>query len=474
MPSTPAELPSDVAALQAMVAAQAAELAARNAAPAAQQAELAAARAGIVEQRFEIEALKARLARALRATFGRRSEKLRDRLDQLELTLADIDELLAETAPSDADAAEPEAPIKAPKPARRPLPEALPRDVVEHAAPCHHTVRDLPRLRRDAASPRRGRDRDPGLRAGIVPRDPARAAEAVLPLLRDHHTGAGRLPADPPRPCRTRTARARAGRQILRPSAAAPPGRDLPVRTSICRARRWPTWWADRTLGAAPRRRAGAPRDGRCAGACRRHRGAGAGTGAWANPHGTAVDLCARRSAIRRGRPARRALPLLAGPQGRAPARASADIPRHPPSRWVCRVRRALRQWPRVEAACLAHARRKFWDVHEATKSPIARETLDRIAALYRIEDTIRGRPPDQRLRARIEHTECRASAASRKSFSCWLLFCACMRPSCSASLACTTCATASACRVSSLPAAFAWSCRCCGGKQAAASTAAP
>jgi transposase len=58
-----------------------------------------------------------------------------------------------------------------------------------------------------------------------------------------------------------------------------------------------------------------------------------------------------------------------------------------------------------VEAACLAHARRKFSDVHEATKSPLAREALDRIAALYRIEETIRGRPPDQRLCARIKQT---------------------------------------------------------------------
>ena len=57
-----------------------------------------------------------------------------------------------------------------------------------------------------------------------------------------------------------------------------------------------------------------------------------------------------------------------------------------------------------VEAACLAHARRKFWDVHAATKSPLAREALDRIAALYRIEDTIRGRPPGQRLAIRITH----------------------------------------------------------------------
>ena len=36
----------------------------------------------------------------------------------------------------------------------------------------------------------------------------------------------------------------------------------------------------------------------------------------------------------------------------------------------------------------MAHARRKFFDVHEATKSPLAREALERIAALYRIEDS--------------------------------------------------------------------------------------
>jgi transposase len=58
-----------------------------------------------------------------------------------------------------------------------------------------------------------------------------------------------------------------------------------------------------------------------------------------------------------------------------------------------------------VEAACMAHARRKFWDVHEATQSPLARAALDRIAALYRIEDGIRRRPPGHRLRVRAEHT---------------------------------------------------------------------
>jgi len=49
------------------------------------------------------------------------------------------------------------------------------------------------------------------------------------------------------------------------------------------------------------------------------------------------------------------------------------------------------------EAACWAHARRKFYDLHEATKSPIATEALTRIQALYAIEERVRGSPPDER-----------------------------------------------------------------------------
>ncbi len=43
-----------------------------------------------------------------------------------------------------------------------------------------------------------------------------------------------------------------------------------------------------------------------------------------------------------------------------------------------------------LERACLAHARRKLWDVHEAMKPPLGREALDRIGALYRIDDATR------------------------------------------------------------------------------------
>lgn len=45
-----------------------------------------------------------------------------------------------------------------------------------------------------------------------------------------------------------------------------------------------------------------------------------------------------------------------------------------------------------VLAACWAHARRKLWEVHQATGSPIAQEVLRRIAALYAIEAEIRGK----------------------------------------------------------------------------------
>ncbi len=54
-----------------------------------------------------------------------------------------------------------------------------------------------------------------------------------------------------------------------------------------------------------------------------------------------------------------------------------------------------------VEAACWAHVRRKFHDLYEAHASPIAKEALERIAALYGIEKEIRGRPPDERQHSR-------------------------------------------------------------------------
>ena len=49
------------------------------------------------------------------------------------------------------------------------------------------------------------------------------------------------------------------------------------------------------------------------------------------------------------------------------------------------------------EAACWAHLRRDFHDVWKATDSPVAREALERIGALYDIEAAINGKPRDVR-----------------------------------------------------------------------------
>jgi transposase len=53
------------------------------------------------------------------------------------------------------------------------------------------------------------------------------------------------------------------------------------------------------------------------------------------------------------------------------------------------------------EVACWAHVRRKFYDLEQVQASPFAREAVERIAALYAIEDEVRGRPPDERRQAR-------------------------------------------------------------------------
>lgn len=54
-----------------------------------------------------------------------------------------------------------------------------------------------------------------------------------------------------------------------------------------------------------------------------------------------------------------------------------------------------------VEVACWAHVRRKFFDVHAANGSEIAKEALDRIGALYGVEATINGSSVDERRRQR-------------------------------------------------------------------------
>jgi transposase len=67
-------------------------------------------------------------------------------------------------------------------------------------------------------------------------------------------------------------------------------------------------------------------------------------------------------------------------------------------------VTAAANQPPQL-AFCWSHVRRKFYDLHIATKSPIAHEALQRIAVLYAIESNIRGQTAEHRQRERQQRS---------------------------------------------------------------------
>jgi len=70
-----------------------------------------------------------------------------------------------------------------------------------------------------------------------------------------------------------------------------------------------------------------------------------------------------------------------------------------------------------TEVGCWAHARRKFFDLHQATVSPVAAQALEHIAALYEVERQVRHSPPIERLAARQEQ-----AAPLADQYHAWLL----------------------------------------------------
>ena len=67
------------------------------------------------------------------------------------------------------------------------------------------------------------------------------------------------------------------------------------------------------------------------------------------------------------------------------------------------------------EAACWAHVRRKFYDLHVAHQSPVAAEAIERIAALYAIENQIRGHAAGER--RQVRNTQARPLLDSLKQW---------------------------------------------------------
>ncbi len=386
MPIDLSTLPDDLDALQALVATQAATIA-------RQETELDG-------QRSRIEQLRVQLARLRRMQFGRSSEKLDAAIAQLELALEDLEEQSgAETVlrpPAD-------APVEtdvASRPARRPLPEHLPRDVVEHAAACACPACGgaLRRLGEDVTEVL---DYVPGafhVIRHMRPKFSCRSCETITQApapsqpVRRGRAGPGLLAhvlvakfCDHLPLCRQSEIYAREGVDLERSTLADWVGQAAALLRPLVDALERHVMAGDRLHAddtpvpvLAPG--TGKTSTGRLWAYLRDER-------PYADPAPPAVLY--HYSPDRRGEHPRA---HLAGFGGVLQADGYAGFGSLYEGGGV------------VEAACWAHARRRFHDIHAAGPSPLAREALERIAALYAIKARISGKPPDLRRQVRQEH----------------------------------------------------------------------
>ena len=204
-------LPDDVTTLKAMLRA---ERAARLAAEAEAQA-----------RTLLIEKLKFTITKLRHEQFGQSSER-GALLDQLELQLADLEENAAQAEAAAQLAAAETITVPAferRKPARRPLPEHLPRERIVYPAPAACPCCGDSRLRKI------GEDVTETLE--LIPRQwkviQHVREKFVLPGLRRDHPAAGALASDRARTCRAQAARPCPVRQVRPASAAQSPERGL-------------------------------------------------------------------------------------------------------------------------------------------------------------------------------------------------------------------------------------------------------
>jgi transposase len=378
VPITPDNLPDDLAALKRIIAAM------------AQDALTAQA---------EIARLKFQLARYRRAEFGRSSEKLARDTEQLELALEALEtdqaEQLATASPAVAAAVETAA--EAQKPARRPLPEHLPREDLKHSAPC-----TCPgcggALRKIDDEVTETLDYVPGrfkVIRHIREKLSCRACDTVVAAPAPDHA----------------IARGRAGAGLLAHIVVSKYDDHLPLYRQAEIFARGGVNLETSTLS-----------------------GWVGATAAALNPlvDALAADVLAGDSLHVDDTP----VPVLAPGTGKtktgrlwtyvrderpfAGSRPPAALFFYSPDRKGEHPQVHLKDFRGVihadgyagfnelfaggkivEAACWAHVRRKFFDVHAATASPIAKEALDRIGQLYAVERTINGSPPDRRQQRR-------------------------------------------------------------------------
>jgi len=368
------DLPDDVEALKGMVREH--------------SAALEAAEALVISQKLELEKLRFEIACLKRMKYGRSSEQLDAKLLQMQLTLEDLEASLAET-PEELRPVPKEPRVK---PVRRALPAHLPRQEIVHESSCSCPAcgGELRRLGEDVSEMI---EYIPGryqVIRHVRPKLSCAACEKIV-----------QAPA-PSRPI----ARGLAGPGFLAHVLVSKYADHLPLyRQSQIYAREGleldRSTLADWVGGAAELLEPLIASLGRYVLSAQKIHG-----------DDTPVPvLCPGRGTTKQGR-------LWTYVRDDRPAgstEAPAVLFRYSPDRKGERPQAHLVSFTGVlqadayagfdrlygeriqEAACWAHVRRKFYEIHIAHASPIAAEALERIGRLYGIEADIRGRPSDER-----------------------------------------------------------------------------
>lgn len=356
------------------------------------KAELVAARALVVEQKIELEKLRFEIACLKRMKYGRSSEQLDTQIAQMQLTLEDLEATLAATP----EPLRPAPKAAAVKPVRRALPLHLPREDIVHESHCNCPAcgGTLRRLGEDVSEmieyvPGRYK-----VLRHVRPKFSCAACQKIVQA------------SAPSRPI----ARGLAGPGFLAHVLVSKYADHLPLyRQSQIYAREGldldRSTLADWVGGASELLEPLVRSLGRYVMSATKLHG-----------DDTPVPvLCPGRGTTKQGR-------LWTYVRDDRPA-ASTEPPavlfRYSPDRKGERPQGHLTPFTGVlqadayagfdrlygeriqEAACWAHVRRKFYDIHVAHASPIAAEALDRIGRLYGIEAESRGRPPDERAAVR-------------------------------------------------------------------------
>ncbi len=396
-----AELPTDPAELRAFALAC--------------QSELKVAEISVQYKTLEIEKLKFQIAKLRRMQFGRSSERISRQIEQLELRLEELETAEAEDT-AKAAAADPVTPIRErAKPKRKPLPDHLPRQEVVHqpaddgACTCPDCGKGMARLGEDITEVL---DYVPGhfqVIRHLRPKYACTACDAItqapapaMPTPRGRATPATLAHLLVSKYCdhlplyRQAEIYAREGLELDRSTLGDWVGQAAWLLDPVVAAIRRHVFAAEKIHGDDTTVPVLAPGLGRTA------------TGRlWVYVRddrlfaGPAAPAAAYFYSPDRG--AAHPAAHMASFTGFLQADGYAGFERlynpartNPPSR-------ARSPGPITEVACWAHCRRKLFDVWKATKSPVAKEALDRIAAVYAIEDKARFAPAAERVEHRKE-----------------------------------------------------------------------